>query len=171
MDSLSSANVGMLDLVAVLEWVHSHISMFGGDPNNVTIFGQSGGGGKVGALLAMPAAKGLFHRAIIQSGPFVRALSPDYSHHVAETLLAELGLQKSEVRKLQKVPVDRLSGAAAEAIRKTPQPQAAYRDSFGESGWGPTVDGRSLPIHPFDPGAPAISADVPLITGTNLKRT
>jgi para-nitrobenzyl esterase len=167
----SSANVGMLDLVAVLEWVHSHISMFGGDPNNVTIFGQSGGGGKVGALLAMPAAKGLFHRAIIQSAPFVRALSPDYSHHVAETLLAELGLQKSEVRKLQKVPVDRLSGAAAEAIRKTPQPRPAYRDSFGESGWGPTVDGRSLPIHPFDPGAPAISADVPLITGTNLNES
>jgi para-nitrobenzyl esterase len=164
----ASANVGMLDLMAVLEWVRTHISVFGGDPNNVTIFGQSGGGGKVAALLAMPAAKGLFHRAIIQSGPFVRALSSDYSHRVAETLLAELGLQKSEVRKLQTVPVNQLSGAAAEAIRKTPQPRPAYRDSFGESGWGPTVDGHSLPIHPFDPGAPVISADVPLITGTNL---
>ena len=167
----SSANVGMLDLVAVFEWVRTHISMFGGDPNNVTIFGQSGGGGKVAALLAMPAAKGLFHRAIIQSGPFVRALSQDYSHRVAETLLAELGLQKSEVRKLQKIPVDQLSGVAAEAIRKTPQPLSVYRDSFGESGWGPTVDGHSLPIHPFDPGAPAISADVPLITGTNLNES
>jgi para-nitrobenzyl esterase len=164
----ASANVGMLDLVAVLQWVRTHISMFGGDPNNVTIFGQSGGGGKVAALLAMPAAKGLFHRAIIQSGPFLRISSPDYSQRVAETLLAELGLQQSEVRKLQTVPVDRLSGAAAEAIRKTAQPQPAYRDSFGESGWGPTVDGHSLPIHPFDPGAPVISADVPLITGTNL---
>ncbi|GGA67287.1 carboxylic ester hydrolase [Edaphobacter acidisoli] len=167
----SSANVGMLDIVAVLEWVRTHISMFGGDPNNVTIFGQSGGGGKVAALLAMPAAKGLFHRAIIQSGPFVRALSPDYSHRVAETLLAELGLQKSEVKKLQELPVDRLSGAAAEAIRKTPPPRPAYRDSYGESDWGPTVDGRCLPIHPFDPGAPAISADVPLITGTNLNES
>jgi para-nitrobenzyl esterase len=167
----SSANVGMLDLVAVLEWVRTHISMFGGDPNNVTIFGQSGGGGKVAALMAMPAAQGHFHRAIIQSGPFVRALSPDYSHQVAETLLAELGLQKSEVRKLQKIPVDRLSGAAAEAILKTPQPRPTYHDSFGESGWGPTVDGRFLPIHPFDPGAPAISADVPLITGTNLNES
>lgn len=167
----SSANVGMLDLVAVLEWVREHIASFGGDPNNVTIFGQSGGGGKVAVLMAMPAAKGLFHRAIIQSGPFTRALSPDYSHEVAETLLAELGLQKSQVRELQKIPVDRLSGAATEAIRKTPRPQTAHRDSFDESGWGPTVDGRSLPIHPFDPGAPAISADVPLITGTNLNES
>ena len=167
----SSANVGLLDLVAVLEWVRTHISMFGGDPNNVTIFGQSGGGGKVAALLAMPAAKGLFHRAIIQSGPFVRALSPDYSHRVAETLLTELGLQKSDVRNLQKVPVDQLSSAAAEAIRKTPQPKPTYRDSFGESGWGPTVDGHALPIHPFDPGAPVISADVQLITGTNLNES
>lgn len=161
----------MLDLVAVLEWVRTHISMFGGDPNNVTIFGQSGGGGKVAALLAMPAAKGLFHRAIIQSGPFVRALSQDYSHRVADTLLAELGLQKSDVRKLQKIPVDQLSGVAAEAIRKTPQPLSVYRDSFGESGWGPTVDGHSLAIHPFDPGAPAISAEVPLITGANLNES
>ncbi len=167
----SSANIGMLDLVAVLEWVRTHIGRFGGDPNNVTIFGQSGGGGKVAALMAMPAAKGLFHRAIIQSGPFVRALSPDYSQQVAEMLLTELGLQKSQVRELQKIPVDRLSGAAAEAIRKTPRPQTAHRDSFGESGWGPTVEGRSLPIHPFDPGAPAISADVPLITGTNLNES
>lgn len=170
-DFASSANVGMLDLVAVLEWVRTHISMFGGDPNNVTIFGQSGGGGKVAALLAMPGAKGLFHRAIIQSGPFVRALSPDYSRRVAETLLAELGLQRSEVRRLQKVSVDQLSGAAAEAVRKTARPRPAYRDSFGESGWGPTVDGHSLPMHPFDPGAPAFSADVPLITGTNLNES
>jgi para-nitrobenzyl esterase len=167
----SSANIGMLDLVAVLEWVGTNIALFGGDPNNVTIFGQSGGGGKVAALMAMPAAKGLFHRAIIQSGPFTRALAPDYSQQVAEALMVELGLQKSQVRDLQKIPVDRLSGAAAEAIRKTPRPQNAHRDSFGETGWGPTVDGHSLPIHPFDPGAPAISADVPLITGTNLNES
>ncbi len=119
----------------------------------------------------MPAAKGLFHRAIIQSGPFIRALRPDYSQQVAEALLDELGLQKSQLKELQKIPVDRLSGAAAEAIRKTPPPQTAFRDSFGESGWGPTVNGHSLPIHPFDPAAPAISSDVPLITGTNLNES
>jgi para-nitrobenzyl esterase len=119
----------------------------------------------------MPAAKGLFHRAIIQSGPFIRALSPDYSLQVADMLLAELGLQRSQIRELQKTPIDRLSGAAAEAIRKTPRPQNASRDSFDESGWGPTVDGHCLPFHPFTPGAPAISAEVPLITGTNLNES
>ena len=87
----SSANVGMLDLVAVLEWVRDNITTFGGDPGSVTIFGQSGGGGKVLALMAMPAAKGLFHRAIVQSGPFLKSLSPDYSGRLAELLLAELG--------------------------------------------------------------------------------
>lgn len=170
-DFSDSANLGMLDIVAALEWVHTHISAFGGDPGNVTIFGQSGGGGKVAALMAMPAAKGLFHRAIIQSGPFLKALSPDYSQQVAARLMDELGLSSSQVRELQKIPVDRLSGAAAEAMKKTPKPQTAHRDTFGESGWGPTVDGRTLPAHPFDPGAPAVSADVPLITGTNLNES
>ena len=164
----SSANVGMLDIVAVLEWVRDNITTFGGDPGNVTIFGQSGGGGKVIALMAMPAAKGLFHRAIVQSGPFLRALSPDYSGRVAELTMEELGLSKSRVKELQTIPVDRLSGAAVEAMKKMPRPQPSLRETFGERDWGPTVDGRVLPHHPFDPGAPALSADVPLLTGTNL---
>ena len=167
----TSANVGMLDCVAVLEWVRAHIARFGGDPGNVTIFGQSGGGGKVAALMAMPAAKGLFHRAIIQSGPFLKALSPDYSQRVAELTMDELGLSRSQVKELQNIPVDRLSGAATEAMKKAGRPRIAGRDTFGESGWGPTVDGSSLPVHPFDPGAPALSADVPLITGTNLNES
>jgi para-nitrobenzyl esterase len=167
----SSANVGMLDIVAVLEWVRTHIAMFGGDPNNVTVFGQSGGGGKVATLMAMPAAKGLFHRAIIQSGPFLRALSPEYGEQVAQLVMDELGLSKSQIRELQNVPPERLSGAAAEAVKKAARPQGVARDSFGETGWAPTVDGRTLPNHPFDPGAPAISADVPLITGTTLNES
>lgn len=166
-----SANVGMLDIVAVLEWVKTNIVNFGGDPGNVTIFGQSGGGGKVATLLAMPAAQGLFHRAIIQSGPFLKSLSPDYSQQVAENLLAELSLSKSQVKDLQKISVDRLSGAAAEAMKKTPRSKTSARNSFGESGWGPTVDGRTLPYHPFDPQGLAISANVPLITGTNLNES
>jgi para-nitrobenzyl esterase len=170
-DFALSANVGMLDIVAVLEWVRTHIAMFGGDSNNVTIFGQSGGGGKVATLMAMPAAKGLFHRAIIESGPFLRAHSPEYSEQVAQLTLDELGLSKSQVRELQNVPVERLSGASAEAIKKAARPQGVARDSFGETGWGPTVDGRTLPTHPFDPGAPALSADVPLITGTTLNES
>lgn len=164
----SSANVGMLDLLSVLEWVRDNITMFGGDPGSVTIFGQSGGGGKVLALMAMPEAKGLFHRAIVQSGPFLKSLSLDYSGRLAELVLAELGLSKSQVGELQGVPVDRLSGAAAEAMKKMPPHKPSLRDSFGERDWGPTVDGHILPRHPFDPGAPEISADVPLLTGTNL---
>jgi para-nitrobenzyl esterase len=166
-----SANVGMLDIVAVLEWVRTHISVFGGDPGNVTIFGQSGGGGKVAALMAMPGAKGLFHRAVIQSGPFLRALSADYSQEVAEMLLNELGLVRRQVSELQRIPVDRLSGAANEAARKTLASHPATPNSFGETGWGPTVDGRSLPHHPFDPDGLAISSHIPLITGTNLNES
>jgi para-nitrobenzyl esterase len=167
-DFAMSANVGMLDIVAVLEWVRANIVTFGGNPDCVTIFGQSGGGGKVAALMAMPAAKGLFHRAIIQSGPFLKALSPDYSQRVAELIFDELGLSRSQVKELQKIPVHRLTGAAVEAMKKMQKPQPSLRGTFGESGWGPTADGHVLPSHPFDPGAPAISADIPLITGTDL---
>jgi para-nitrobenzyl esterase len=164
----SSANVGMLDLVAVLEWVRDNVATFGGDPGSVTIFGQSGGGGKVVALMAMPAAKGLFHRAIVQSGPFLKSLSPDYSGRLAELVVAELSLSKSQIGELQQIPVDRLSGAAAEAMKKMPRPKSSFRRVYGEYDWGPTVDGLILPRHPFDPEAPQISADVPLLTGTNL---
>jgi para-nitrobenzyl esterase len=165
----SAANVGMLDLVAVLEWVRDNIGTFGGDPRNVTIFGQSGGGGKVIALLAMPAARGLFHRAIVQSGPYLKFLSPDYSGRLAELVVAELGLSKSQIQELQRIPVDHLSSAAVEAMKKMPQhKQLTIRQSYGEHNWGPTVDGRILPRHPFDPGAPELSAQVPLLTGSNL---
>ena len=170
----SSANVGMLDLVAVLEWVRTHIATFGGDPNNVTIFGQSGGGCKVAALMAMPTAKGLFHRAIIESGPTVKAVTPEFSHRVARSLLDELGLSESRVMELQNVPADRLSGAAVEAMKKVNGNPPSLRYGYGwetRLGWGPTVDGRALPTHPFDPGAPAVSADVPLITGTSLNES
>src|SRR6266436_510432 len=118
--------------------------------------------------MAMPAARGLFHRAIVQSGPFLRSLSPDYSGRLAELVIAELGLSKSQVRELQRIPVDRLSGAAAEAIKKMPAYKPSIRQVYGEQDWGPTVDGRILPRHPFDPSSPEISTDVPLLTGSNL---
>ena len=167
-DFVRSANVGLLDIVAVLAWARENIATFGGDPGCVTIFGQSGGGGKVLALMAMPAAKGLFHRAIVQSGPFLKSLSPDYSVRLAELVRAELGLSKSRVRELQGIPVDRLSWAAAEAMKKMPSQRNSIRQVYGEHNWGPTRDGGVLPRHPFDPGAPEISADVPLLTGSNL---
>jgi para-nitrobenzyl esterase len=151
----SSGNVGMLDIVAALEWVRDNIATFGGDPNNVTIFGESGGGGKVSTLMAMPAAKGLFHRVIAQSGTAVRAMTQDQSAAVTRALLSELGI--SEIDKLQSVPVDKI--LVALTALKPPL------------GWGPVVDGHALPRHPFDPDAPAISADVPLMLGSNLTET
>jgi para-nitrobenzyl esterase len=165
----NSANAGLLDCVAVLKWVRDNIANFGGDPGNVMIFGQSGGGGKVISLMAMPSAKGLFHRAAVQSGPFLKALEPDYSARVAAGVMQELGLPNSRVDELQQVPVDRLAGAAAETMRKLAQPQTStFRHQFDGAGWAPTVDGNILPRHPFDPDAPLISDDVPLLTGTIL---
>jgi para-nitrobenzyl esterase len=151
----SSGNVGVLDIVAALEWVRDNIANFGGDPGNVTIFGESGGGGKVSTLMAMPAAKGLFHRVIAQSGTAIRAMTQDQSAAVTRALLGELGV--SEIEKLQSVPVDKI--LVALTALKPPL------------GWGPVVDGHALPRHPFDPDAPAISAGVPLMIGSNLTET
>jgi len=149
-----SGNAGMLDIVAALEWVRDNIAEFGGDPGNVTIFGESGGGMKVTALMAMPAAQGLFHRAIVQSGPFLRAVPRRRATQATEIFLATLGLKSSQVRELQNVPVERLM----EAMPSMPG---------GLMALAPVADGRSLPGHPFDPAAPAISASVPLLIGSN----
>jgi para-nitrobenzyl esterase len=165
----NSANAGLLDYVAVLKWVRDNISNFGGDPGKVMIFGQSGGGGKVVNLMAMPSAKGLFHRAACQSGPFLKALEPEYSAKVAAGVMQELGLAKSQVDELQNIPVDRLAGAADEVMKKLyVHDPLVFRHQFSMAGWGPTVDGNVLPHHPFDPSAPMESADVPFLTGTNL---
>jgi para-nitrobenzyl esterase len=149
-----SANVGQLDLVAALQWVRDNISAFGGDPNKVLIFGQSGGGGKVSTILAMPAAKGLFHRAIIESGASLRGGARDAATKTAESLMKELGLSKGQGRELQNVPLDKLM------------------DAGNKARFGPVVDGTVLPTHPFDPVASPLSADVPLIVGyTRTERT
>jgi para-nitrobenzyl esterase len=158
-----SANTGMLDLVGVLEWVRDNIASFGGDPGNVTIFGQSGGGGKVAALMAMPEAKGLFHKAIVQSGPFLRFSLPDDTARVAAAVLSELGISRSNISAIHDVAVERLIPAAQAALRKLPAPSSGRR-----AGWGPTVDGKVLAGHPFDPVASPISAHVPLLVGTDL---
>jgi len=168
----SSANVGMLDVLAVLEWVRDNISNFGGDPGNVTIFGQSGGGGKINALMAMPVAKGLFHRAIVQSGSLLRIGEPEDSAKVAAAVLGHLNLTKSQVDQLTTIPLDRLIGAAHAAVKGLGPPPEMRRGAmwFSLRGptWGPSLDAGILPSHPFDPTAPALSADVPLLVGTNL---
>ena len=149
-----SANVGQLDLVAALQWVRDNISAFGGDPNRVLIFGQSGGGGKVSTLLAMPSAKGLFHRAVIESGASLRGGPREAATKTAETLMKELGLVKGQGRELQNIPLDRLMEAGNKAR------------------FGPVVDGKVLPAHPFDPVATPLSTDVPVIVGyTRTERT
>ena len=167
----SSANVGMLDIVAVLEWVRDNISNFGGDPGNVMIFGQSGGGGKVNCLMAMPAARGLFHRAIVQSGSLLKMGTPEDSAKLAAAVLAQLNLTNSQLDQLQTIPLERLVAAAHAAVKgpgMAPMPRRPVSISPRAMGWGPSVDGKVLPNQPFDPTAPAISAHVPLLVGTNL---
>ena len=154
----------MLGIVAVLEWVRDNISNFGGDPNNVTIYGQSGGGGKVSALMAMPEANGLFHRAVIESWPFSRFALPQQSSSVAAAVLAELNLSKSQVEQICDVPLERLINASAAAVRGRPSWEAAGR----WTGWGPTVEGKILSADPVDPAGSPVSPQVPLVLGTNL---
>src|SRR3984885_15709860 len=110
-DFAASGDVGMLDIVHALRWVRNNIEQFGGDPNSVMIFGQSGGGRKVGTLLAMPSAKGLFHRAVIESGPTIKLVEIGQATGVAAMLLAKLNLTTAQVRELQKIPVERIMGA------------------------------------------------------------
>lgn len=148
-----ASNVGNLDIIAALQWVHENVAAFGGDPANVTIFGQSGGGGKVSSLMAMPAAKGLFHRAIVESGAAVRGLSREAATRTAQAYLARLNLKPSQLDELTKLSFQQLMAATA--------PGGGPPLSFG-----PVVDGRTLPTNPFDPVAPALSAQVPLLIGS-----
>ena len=153
-----SGNVGMLDIVAALEWVRDNIAEFGGDPGNVTVFGQSGGGFKISMLMAMPAAKGLFHKASVQSGSVIRANPKAIATRHAEWMLDELGLTARQIGELESAPLDRLMEAAVVVLKKVGVP--------GENPFHPVVDGRSLPRNPFDPDAPAISAAIPMLLGT-----
>ena len=167
----SSGNAGMLDLVASLEWVRDNIGAFGGDPSNVTIFGESGGGAKVSTLLAMPTARGLFHRAAIQSGPGLRAQEPEEAADRAARLLSELGVAPREgaLAALHAMPAERLV-AAQQAI--FPRPSAAGAGAPGGAGGrmpglGPVRDGSILPSHPYAALADGTAADVPVLIGRN----
>jgi para-nitrobenzyl esterase len=158
-DFASSGDAGMLDIVHALRWVRNNIEQFGGDPNTVMIFGQSGGGRKVGTLLAMPPAKGLFHRAVIESGPTIKLVEIGQATNVAAMLLAKLNLSTAQVRELQKIPVERIMGAYFAVVKDMGMQDQMTR------GFSPTVDGKAVPHHPFHPAASPISADVPLMLG------
>ena len=151
----SSGNAGMLDIVQALEWVRDNIENFGGDPGNVMIFGESGGGMKVSTLLGMPAAKGLFHRAVIQSGPGLTAGDPEVATRAAKGVLEDLGLKSSDLAKLQAVSADRLLGSMPMGTRRARG--RVFRPILGSA----------LPEHPFDPAASELSAEVPIMIGTN----
>jgi para-nitrobenzyl esterase len=157
-DYAQSGNVGMLDIVAALEWVRDNAQAFGGDPGNVTIFGESGGGAKVSTLMAMPAAKGLFHKAIVESGPGLKGLAKATATQDAKDLLAQLKI--TDIKSLLAAPAaDIVKAAFAVAAARGPGSEIRFL--------APVVDGVVLPADPFDPAAPAQSADVPLIIGTN----
>lgn len=140
----------------------------GGDAQNVTIFGQSGGGGKVSTLLATPAAQGLFHKAIVQSGSMLRSMESKYSRRIGTAVVEELGLHPSRIDELQKIPYEQLLAAGEKAVARVKAEAEKEGNSTFIFGWGPTVDGDVLPAHPFDPKAPAQSKDIPLLIGTTL---
>ena len=159
----ASGNVGMLDIVAALTWVRDNIANFGGDPGRVLVFGQSGGGQKVSTILAMPPAKGLFHRAIIESGPGVKMNSLDYATKVGDMVLAELGIkQPTGIMDIQSLALERIMAAQGAVNRKL----GGFIPGM-IAGFSPVVDGVSLLQNPFDPVAPEISADVPVLIGFN----
>ena len=170
----ASANAGMLDIVAALEWVRDNIAAFGGDPANVTIFGQSGGGAKVSTLLASPAARGLFHKAVVQSGapgsmptPYS---DPRVARKVAELTLRNAGLQPGQADALAKLPYDQLLAAANRALGEASTELGMPPGPLGFSpvNWAPVVDGSFLPETPFGKAAPAVSAGIPLLIGSTL---
>ena len=148
-----ASNVGNLDIVAALEWVRDNIAAFGGDPANVTLWGQSGGGGKVSCLMAMPRAKGLFHKAIVQSGAALRGTPVAAANQSTEEFLKRVSLTAKDVDKLQSLSMDQVLATTEPAKGRPLNPS-------------PVVDGRSMPADPFDPVAPAQSADIPLLIGT-----
>jgi len=158
-DFALSGGVGMLDVIAALQWVRENIGHFGGDPNLVTIFGQSGGGRKVSTLMSMPGAKGLYHRAIVESGAVLRLSTQEDAIRYTQTLLSELNLKPGQARELQNVPVAQLLAADAAVQKKIKLPEP------GETANTPMVDGKALPSHPWDPAAPALSARIPLLIG------
>ena len=167
-----SGNVGMMDIVKALEWVRDNIEEFGGDPGNVTIFGQSGGGGKVSTVMAMPSARGLFSKAIVQSGSITHLLEPKYSRRIGAYTVQALGVKPSGIDALATMPYDKLLAAYNGAIKKVGE-EAAQDGSLPENildlilfGQVPVVDGEVIPFQPSTPEALEISKNIPVIIGT-----
>lgn len=154
-----SGNVGALDMVAALEWVRDNIENFGGDPGNVTIMGQSGGGAKVCTLMAMEKAKGLFHKAVPLSGSTLNGMDQNTSRGIGEYILKEADLSSGEVEKLQEMPWLEYLHIANRAVQK-------YREEHGITGFGsfgPVADGRNLPKDQYFLDSGGLSSDIPML--------
>lgn len=162
-----SGNQGLSDIVLALKWVQRNIAAFGGDPNNVTIFGESGGGAKTSCLYAMPSVAPLFSKAIIQSGPVVRVTTPDVAAQTTRMFLDQLGVAPADWRKILDVPAPQILAAQKALNAKVKSDSGGWRgiQSLTPGTYGPIVDGDLLPHHPFDPTAPASAADKPLMIG------
>ena len=160
-----SGNVGMLDLVLALRWVQDNAAAFGGDPGNVTIFGESGGGAKVSTLLAMPMAQGLFHKAVIQSGPAQVVRTPRQADAATRLVRRAARARKGDITALQAAPLDDLLAGQARALGKAARSMSLDSGAL-VSGFGPVLDGDVLPTHPWGDGSPALASQVPLLVGT-----
>jgi para-nitrobenzyl esterase len=158
----ASGNVGMIDLVAALEWVRDNIANFGGDPGNVTIMGQSGGGTKVTTLTAMPSAKGLFHKAVVLSGAGTKSGEKDYSEKLGAYVLKEAGLTSNQLDKLQEIPWLDYIAIANRAAAKLSQESGPAPEGL-RRGFNPVVDGLIIPQHPYFPDASPSAENVPMM--------
>ncbi len=167
-----SGNVGMLDIVKALEWVRDNIEVFGGDPSNVTIFGQSGGGGKVSTIMSMPKAKGLFHKAIVQSGSIIEDMEQKWARRIAAETIKNLGIKPSNIDAIQTVPYTELLAACNNAInvvKAEAQEAGELTDNILLGmlfGTAPVVDGDVLPAHPGEAASLELSKDIPTMIGT-----
>ena len=161
-----SGNVGMLDVVQALQWVQKNIRQFGGDPDNVTIFGESGGGGKVGTLLCMPQAKGLFHKAIIMSGTILNVNTKQMTEELGQAVLKELHIDAAHIDNINKVPYDTLYAAGQRAMAASIGTRKPGTPMMW--GFGPTPDGEVLLQQPFQDGFADISNHVPILIGTTF---
>lgn len=164
-----SANLSMLDIRFALEWVKNNIANFGGDPGNVTIFGQSGGGAKVNIMMAMPSAKGLFHKAVNQSGAYQSVITDKkQTQAIADLVLQILDVHPKNVDTLQKIPFQVLADAGKKALKLYGEKMKAEGKTGrgANPGWGPSIDGDLLPYQVLSEEALELSKNVPLMIGT-----
>lgn len=168
----ASGAAGMLDISAALSWTRANAEAFGGDPDNIMIWGESGGGAKTTTLLALPVAGGNFHKASIESGATLRLRTRESATEATLAVLSRLGLEKSRARDLLTLPAEKLLEVQRAARPAAPPPGGAPSALSGASlGFSPVVDGHYIPAHPFDPVAPPSAAQIPILVGTNKDET